>query len=379
MAIWAYVGLPRQGKSYNVVSEQIIPALKQGRRVATNIPLVEAELRRRGCTGEIVQLDQNKLASKEASDVEEELAKCTPGAVCVFDEVWRYLPQGLQAKHLPQAWTSLFAEHGHRVDEKGRMMQIVLVTQDLSQIAAFARSLVERTCVVTKLTVVGADNNFRVDVYQGFVTGLKPPISKRLSEEYGKYDKEIFKCYVSRTMAEGQASTVDEKVLSKRGTLWGKPSVKYGLPIAATALVLGGIGAYDFLFGGDTFVGEAKGSSSGARVERSTRAKGVQPIATTRAMAMRLRVAAVLRSENDAYSSVLLDHCDGTPARWVPWMAARCLDTAEGSIMCEWRGARYEFHFATKECRPEDERGSPEIQWFPSDDSGSRESVSVVG
>lgn len=378
MAIWAYVGLPRNGKSYNVVAEQIIPALKQGRRVVTNIPLVLEELRARGCTGEVFQIDQQKLA-KGGEECEAELAVCTAGSLCVFDEVWRYLPQGLQAKNVHPAWQTLFAEHGHRVDAQGRMMQIVLVTQDLSQIAAFARSLVERTIVITKLTVVGAASTYRADVYAGHVTGLKPPASKRIAEEFGKYDPDVFKCYVSRTMAEGAAGKVDESVMSKRGTLLRHPMVRFGMPIAAALIAWGLWRVYQFFFVEPVERVEAQ---KVAASERQAQPRLPAPGASARVLevgGMRFRVAAVLRGDDDSASRVLIDHCDGAPGRWLPWHAARCVDEVDGGVRCEWQGRKYGFHGAIDECRRSAEPRSAEIRWFPTDAAGPRESVSVVG
>lgn len=383
MAIWTYVGLPRNGKSYNVVAEQIIPALKQGRRVVTNIPLLPDGLAAMGCdVSGIVQLRNSVNDGPEFPDLAEKPAEvigtyCTPGSLCVFDEFWRFLPQGVQAKNVDPAWQTLFAEHGHRVDAQGRMMQIVLVTQDLSQIAAFARSLVERTIVVTKLTVVGAASTYRADVYAGHVTGLKPPASKRIAEEFGKYDPEIFKCYVSRTMAEGSASKVDESVMSKRGTLLRHPMVRFGAPIAVCLISWGLWKSYEFFFVRPAEMAEASKSKAAERVKSVV--ERVSAPVRVEAVGMRLRVAAVLRAEDDSKSMVLLDHCDGTPSRWLQWHAGRCVDAVTGGVQCEWRGRKYEFHAAIQDCRQADERRAAEIRWLPLDGGGSRESISVIG
>lgn len=369
MAIWTYVGLPRNGKTYNVVAEQIIPALKQGRRVVTNIPLLPEGLAAMGCdVSGIVQLDNASLEPKRAGDTIREY--CTPGSLCVFDELWRFIPQGVTPKNMDPAWQTLFAEHGHRVDASGRMMQIVLVVQDLSMIAAFARSLVERTCVVTKLETIGASSRYRVDVYQGHVTGLKPPIKKRISEEFGSYDPAIFKCYVSRTMAEGSADKVDEKGMSSRGSLWRNPALRFGVPIAAALIGWGLWRSYVYFF----------------PPPPPPRAVKAEPVAASvRAVAVRdlvvpgkLRVAAVLRADSDADSRVLLDTCDGQPSRWVRWFSARCIDDLEGGFACEWKGQKYEFRRAIDECRITDERGSAQVQWFPTDGAGSSKQIPLV-
>lgn len=368
MSIWAYTGLPRNGKSYHVVMEQIIPALKQGRAVVTNIPMLVEGLIKQGC-------DVSRLRQVTNADLMKDKAAATiksieVGSLIVFDEVWRYLPKGERVKDVPAEWPTLFAEHGHEVSSDGLMTQIILVVQDLSNISAFARSLVERTVLVTKLEMIGKSDSYRVDTYAGNVTGLKPPKASRISEEFGKFKPEIFECYVSRTKSDaGSGVKVNEKGLSDRGTLLRNPAVRFGLPIAAV-LIAGGLWRAWEWFHPDAPVVAASSSAP----ERS----GVMERRVALVATGRLRVSAVIRAESDAYSRVLLDSCDGAPSRWVRWMAARCVDEAEGGVSCEWRGQRYEFRGAIEQCRADERRGA-EIRWFPSDGGGPSESISVVG
>lgn len=372
MSIWAYVGLPRQGKSYHAVKEQILPALRQGRRVVTNIPLVESELRKLGAVGEIWQLTNDDLSKEKAAET---LKGIRAGDVIVLDEMWRYLPQGLQAKDLPPEWGALFAEHGHMIDEHGRMVQIIFVVQDLGNIAAFARKLIERTVVVTKLEVIGSKNRYRVDTYPGAVTGVQPPLSRRISEEFGKFDPRIFKCYVSRTKSEAKDGVeVNERGFSDRGSVLRNPAVRFGLPIAALLMVFGLWRAYVFFFPEpDLEAAPASGES------RADDRPSVRSVPVRLAQSMRYRIAGIVRGDDDTQSLVLLDHCGDAPARWVPWYAAQCMVDTIGVVTCQWRGRRYEFHSAADECRLSDERRSSEIRWFPGDDSGSSEQVSILG
>lgn len=80
------------------------------------------------------------------------------------------------------------------------------MTQDLSQLAIFARDLVETTYRANKLTAIGAANRFRVDIYDGPVKGPSPPKDRRLREIFGKYRPEIFELYQSHTMRETGAA-----------------------------------------------------------------------------------------------------------------------------------------------------------------------------
>jgi zona occludens toxin len=368
VSIWAYVGLPRQGKSFHAVKEQIFPALRDGRRVVTNIQLVPEALQAAGCTGEVLQLTNDDLAKDKAAET---LKRIGPGDLVVFDEMWRYLPQGMRSKDLPAEWGALFAEHGHMVDARGVMTQIVFVVQDLSNISSFARSLVERTVLVTKLEVIGSGKRYRVDTYAGNVTGLKPPISKRISEEFGSFDAKYFDFYVSRTKSQaGVGTQVNEKALSNRGSVFRNPAVRFGLPVAAGLFLFGLWRLYMFFFPSP----EPSSAPVFASQDANKPPRPSRPVPANQAM--RYRVAGFMRFTDETQSVVWLDHCDGTPQRRIQWFAARCLDTFDGGVACEWRGRKYEFHAPIHECRSVDESRSSEGFRLPFDVGRSRESVS---
>jgi len=224
MAIEAYVGLPGHGKSYGVVEHVIIPSIKEGRHVVTNIPLEREELLADfGITGsDITQLPEDWY---ERDDMAEFIPA---GSVAVLDELWRRWPAGLKANQAQLADKSLLAEHRHRVDDKGRSMRIVLVTQDLSQLAAWVRILVEQTYKMTKLTAIGSTKKFRVDIYMGAPTGNSIPKSKLIRQTYGQYKKEIYRYYSSATQS-ATGSVGDESKADKRGTIWRSPLIIFSI------------------------------------------------------------------------------------------------------------------------------------------------------
>jgi len=162
-----------------------------------------------------------------------------PGCVLVLDEVWRLWPSGVQAKNVPEPFRKLLAEHRHMVDEHGNAMQIVLLTQDLAQIGAFARQLVENTFHHTKLTHVGTSGSYRIDVYQGPVSGPNPPRQSRLREIFGRYDPAIFKLYVSHTMSRSESAGANETSVDARANVWKRPGIWVGLVACIAALVFG--------------------------------------------------------------------------------------------------------------------------------------------
>ncbi|WHV74008.1 hypothetical protein M2I95_16110 [Pseudomonas aeruginosa] len=143
MAIDAYVGKPGHGKSYGVVEHVIIPSLKQDRHVVTNIPL-EVDMLLMDFGGTIEQLPEDWFEREDLADF------APPGSVLVLDELWRRWPKGQKTNDAPMADKKLLAEHRHRVDKKNRSMRVVMVTQDLDQLASWATLLVETTYRMVK-------------------------------------------------------------------------------------------------------------------------------------------------------------------------------------------------------------------------------------
>jgi zona occludens toxin len=224
MAIEAYVGLPGHGKSYGVVEHVIIPSIKEGRHVVTNIPLQCDDLIADfgGPGAQITQLPEDWFEREDMGDF------IPPGSVAVLDELWRRWPAGLKANNALLADKSLLAEHRHRVDDKGRSMRIVLVTQDLSQIASWVRILVEQTYKMTKLTAIGSTKKFRVDIYLGAPTGQNIPKSRLIRQTFGQYRKEIYRYYSSATQS-ATGNVGDESKADKRGTIWRSPLIIFSI------------------------------------------------------------------------------------------------------------------------------------------------------
>lgn len=214
MAIDAYVGLPGHGKSYGVVEHVIIPSLKQGRHVVTNIPLdIDALLMDFG--GTIQQLPDDWFELEDLSEY------ATPGCVLILDELWRRWPSGMLTNQASIGDKSLLAEHRHRVDKQNRSMRIVLVTQDLAQIANWARMLVESTYRVSKKS----KKFYVVSIYSGAVTGTRPPKTALLRQATGRFKKEVYAYYSSATQSEtgdvGDESTADGRAsILKSWGLW---------------------------------------------------------------------------------------------------------------------------------------------------------------
>ncbi|NKF24812.1 zonular occludens toxin domain-containing protein, partial [Solimonas marina] len=104
MSIVAYTGLPGHGKSYGVVEHVVIPALKAGRVVVTNMPLEREALLKWYGAGDIVFIPRD-------ADVRTivQLGIERPGVVFAIDECWRYWPAGKLPNQIPEDEKEFFA------------------------------------------------------------------------------------------------------------------------------------------------------------------------------------------------------------------------------------------------------------------------------
>ena len=217
------VGKPGHGKTYGVVERVVIPSLKQGRHVVTNIPLNADELLA-DFGGTIQQLPIDWF---ELPDLSEYVLN---GCVLIIDEAWRRWPQGQKSNQANPWDKTLLAEHRHMVDARNNSMRIVIVTQDLSQIPSWARTLIETTFRVVKIS----KKLYRVDVYSGVVTGDKPPVSNRIRQFPGRFDKAI-QCYYQSATHSATGTVGDESVADKSASFLRS----YGLWSLIAIVVLG--------------------------------------------------------------------------------------------------------------------------------------------
>lgn len=233
MAANGYFGKPGSGKSYSVVEYVIIPALKKGRHVVTNIPL-EVDLLTQVYGGRVTQLPLDVL------DVEDLAALLPHGCVAVIDEVWRRWPSGQKVNRVSQADLQLLKEHRHRVDAEGNAMQVVLVSQDPGDLASWLRKLIAHSFHMEKLDSVGLDSKFSIRVYKGCPVGERIPAKLLLRDAHGTYRPEVYQYYRSATQSQASDLNVgDEKAMDRRATVWGSWQIKATLLFVPLAIAGG--------------------------------------------------------------------------------------------------------------------------------------------
>lgn len=233
MPIKAYIGLPRNGKSYEVVSHVIYNALKQGRRVVTNIaglsrdafiPLLLADGVDVESIGEVLNVTHEQvllpLFWKTDKDIEQGVQTVIQGGDLVaLDEIWRFWDgfglKNSEGVKRPDRVMNFFRMHGHfSHPEKGFTCEVALITQDIADIHRSVRGVVEETYRMTKLVALGSSKSYRVDIFsKSKVTG-KP--NKYLIR---KYDDKYFPLYKSHSQKEDGAVDALEVNIDKRGNI----------------------------------------------------------------------------------------------------------------------------------------------------------------
>jgi zona occludens toxin len=234
MSITSYTGLPGSGKSYSVVEYVILPALESNRQIYTNIELNLAEVFTKYPRARITVFDND-----EPKENERFWESIPAGTLIIIDEVMRYWPAGMKANDIPVHQLEFFSKHRHKVGTNGYSQEIVLVTQDLAQVAAAVRQLVEKTYRSTKQDHVGLDKHFRIDIYNGAVTGQNPPIHSRIQEIPAKYKPEVFRYYKSHTLSE-TGSAGNEKKTDRRANVlkgWRIKAIVVFIPLAVISSI----------------------------------------------------------------------------------------------------------------------------------------------
>jgi zona occludens toxin len=234
MAINSYVGLPGSGKSYGVVEYVVMAALADNRRIWTNIPLNLQTL-----SVAFPDAPQPVVFKSEQITDDPEFFQQTfeAGATIIIDEAWRFWPAGLKPNNMLEGHKSFFAEHRHMVGADGESTEIIIVTQDLSQICTTIRNLTETTYRAVKLVAIGSNKKYRIDIYQGAVTGPNPPEKLRVRQLFGSYKPNIYQHYQSQTMSDAKGH-VKEKTADKRINILNSKWLLIGAPVLVTLMGL---------------------------------------------------------------------------------------------------------------------------------------------
>ncbi len=214
MPINAYTGLMGSGKSYECVSSVIVPAVKAGRRVVTNVDGIDSDAIRAYCVekwsidpdrlGHVVHCRNDDVAKQSflphGGDAD---TFCKRGDIICIDEAWRFW--GTDCKLLAEHKV-FFREHRHFVDDASKVCcDLVLMVQDISDLHRTLKVVVEVSFRTTKIKTLGWQRTYRVEMWEGY----RQTIRSRVSVENKRYDAEIFPLYSSYVGGTGKELQVD--------------------------------------------------------------------------------------------------------------------------------------------------------------------------
>lgn len=194
MSVYLYTGLTGAGKTYECLRTSILPALKKGQRVVTNLEGINKqaffEYLDIDCENLIVAVDVNAPSLPDFHYTPTHPNTVVqPGDLVVLDEVWRFYKKG---EKLPSHAMEFFREHRKSVEDfTGNSIDIALICQDKSVVHPEIKGLIDETYHCVNLKNVGLSNGYIVKKY---LPGMRPPTS----EVTHFYDKSLFKLYQSQ-------------------------------------------------------------------------------------------------------------------------------------------------------------------------------------
>lgn len=228
------------GKTYEVVSSVILPAVKGGRDVVTNIyGLNEARVHAHlgkpdpGCEFGHIRIVENEAVTlpeffpRSETDPD---SIVRPGDLVAIDEAWRFWG----SNKWPSEHMIFFREHRHYVNSKGVSCDLALMVQDITDLDKRLKNVVEVSFQFTKLKSLGLKGRYRVEIYEG----SKLYKSKRSSWSSKTYNPKIFPLYKSYANESGQG--VEKAIDSRQNFL---KSGAFLVPLVL-AVVLIGAGAW---------------------------------------------------------------------------------------------------------------------------------------
>ncbi len=261
MPINAYTGLMGSGKSYECVTSVIVPAIKNGRRVVTNVDGIDNDAIRAYCQekwsiepdklGSVVHCSNNDVHKSDFLPFGENVDTfCQPGDMICIDEAWRFW--GTDCKLLAEH-KIFFREHRHFAHPETKVTcDLVLMVQDIGDLHRTLKVVVEITFKTTKIKTLGWDKTYRVEMWEGY----KLTVKGRVSVENKRYDADIFPLYSSYQGGSGKEMRVDDRQnVLKSPKLWISA-------FCITAMLFFGIRHITSLFSGERYKEKNKDKSN---------------------------------------------------------------------------------------------------------------------
>lgn len=278
MPINVYTGLMRSGKSYEVVSEVIVPAIRSGRRVVTNVDGISEEKIHQYLLAKNPQADAAKFGRvlhvtneqvfkeeffpyyDDAKDAHTDTV-VQPGDLVAIDEAWRFWGDGMKVH---KNHRSFFLEHGHFTDAAtGVACDLVLMIQDMNTLERKLKSVVAFNFRTHKKVSLGLNNTYSLTMWEGY----KQAKSNKIGNWVRRYKKDVFPLY-SSFKGGGKGVLVNA---DSRQNIFASKKIWLGLVGMIVALYVCGTNAYKFF--------NPEKASAGGKASAVDH-KGAQPVQT---------------------------------------------------------------------------------------------------
>lgn len=225
MALTTYNGPPGSGKSYEVVMSVVIPAIKAGRRVLTNIDGMNSDAIREYCVseygsvleelGSVVIVKETQIRDKNFFPhvLNNEIVPgdyiVSPGDIVCVDEGYKFWKNRLLEPHLV-----FFREHRHLADPvTGYTCDIVIMTQTFGDLHRDVRAIVEQSYLTHKAKAI-KDNLYTISQFDG-----NRQVKATFVQDWTRtYNPKIFPLYKSYFGGAGKEGSVDarQKFVTKK-------------------------------------------------------------------------------------------------------------------------------------------------------------------
>lgn len=319
--LYCYFGGMGSGKSHNVVKHVILPNLKNGVRIVTNIPLIVEAINEelgKDVSDLILQIKTEDVMKPDFWwSTEKEETVLRRGDTLIIDEAHRIFKKELyNVRH--ESFISI-REHRHFLSETGVSPNIYLVTQQYDDIDKSISSTAVSFVVTQRLDVVGQPRRMRIDMYSNTqkTYASQEPATQSIEELEDKY----FKCYSSFSHANsnanfnGNLASTDDRIniFNRRLTIlfWQTPfKLKHGLfilPVILIALIyltVSSLGSIKHQVTKSPADLAKQASAPAATAPAATNSAAPQPLAVDKAL---------FDNESSEYRLVGLYRFDSTP------------------------------------------------------------------
>lgn len=268
------VGAPGAGKTSNVVQHGIMPAIKSGQRVTTNIPLFPAEI---AAYLKMDEADVRLLCNLVTNDdirkpnfwfCEHDAGPTVslPGDFIVIDEVHAVYPSDDRSIKLDSPVCRAARYRRKYAGGAGNFStSIQLLSQSYNDLHKKVREACDSMYYLQKLAMVGEAHKFRIDIFSDV---RQPPQRQQpIQSLFAPYDERVMECYDSYSVGVGgfaSGAVGVEEIRDERVNFW-HGRMFFNLLTRRQAMYAAiGVCVVGFLVGGFVFVSSISKSTKSA-------------------------------------------------------------------------------------------------------------------